>query len=228
MPNVNRGQLTALTREYMDAVDSSRWSDSLIQTVLDQVYDAEWSNILNAAPYYTFAERQVTTSNDGKVPFSALNSGSGDNQENFYRVLSMTNGNTIYGQTSFSDVPLATTSNYPASYPKLYYVAGDNIQTVPQEIGTGLYVYVNWKPTDLSDLTSDASMINFPKSSVLLLCYEGAATLLLKGGAESSAAAQLKELAKTERESMLDDLRRRTINPTRMAYPDTPWDWAGA
>jgi len=26
---------------------------------------------------------------------------------------------------------------------------------------------------------------------------------------------------------LLDDLRRRTINPTQLAYPDQKYDWAG-
>ncbi|NCA15113.1 MAG: hypothetical protein EBS89_13515, partial [Proteobacteria bacterium] len=51
----------------MDAVQSTRWSDSFIKTVLNSVYDAEWSNILNAAPYYRFAQRQVTTDANGQV-----------------------------------------------------------------------------------------------------------------------------------------------------------------
>jgi hypothetical protein len=45
----------------MDAVGSTRWSDNTIKTVLNNVFDNEWSNILNAAPYYTFGLRQVTT-----------------------------------------------------------------------------------------------------------------------------------------------------------------------
>lgn len=225
---ITRAQLMADTRQYMDAVDSSRWSDALVRTVLNQVFDSEWSNILNAAPYYTFATRNVTTDSNGQVQFSSFDGGSGDSEQNFYRVLAVTDGNYIYQQTRFQDVPLSTTSNYPSSYPKLYYLVGTYLQTVPNQTNTGLYVYVNYKPTSLSDLASDASVIEFPKDAHLLLAYEGAAQLLLKGGAESSAAAVLKQMAGQERETLLDDLRRRTINPTRLAYPDTPWEWAGA
>ena len=42
--------------------------------------------------------------------------------------------------------------------------------------------------------------------------------LLLKGGGEVATAQRWKTLADDERETMLDDLRRRTINPTRIVY----------
>ncbi len=224
---ITRGQLISDTREFMDAVGSSRWSDSLITTVLSSVYDAEWSNILNAAPYYTFAQRVVGTNGSGQVAFSALNSGSGDAQENWYRILSVSDGNVLYDQTRFQDVPLATTTNYLPTYPRLYYVAGDNVQILPVSSGTQLYIAVNWKPTSLNALASDNSSINFPGNAQLILVWEAAAQLLLKGGAETSAAVDLKRLAEMERTTLLDDLRRRTINPTQLSYPDQKYDWAG-
>ena len=84
------------TREYMDAVGSDRWSDDLIKTVLNSVFDAEWSNILNSAPYYKFAQRQVTTDADGQIALSDLDGGSGDAQQNWYRILSVSDGNVLY------------------------------------------------------------------------------------------------------------------------------------
>jgi hypothetical protein len=227
MATTTRADLIEQTREYMDAVGSSRWSDSLITTVLGSVFDAEWSNILNAAPYYKFAQRQVTTASDGTVALSSLDSGGGDTQQNLYRILSVSDGNVLYEQTNFSDVPLATTTNYLPTYPRLYYVAGDNIQILPVASNLSLYIYVNYKPTTINDLASDASVFDFPSNANLIIVWEAAAQLLLKGGAETSAANDLKALAAMERESMLDDIRRRTINPTRMAYPDLKYDWAG-
>ena len=52
MATVTLGQLVTDTREYMDAVGSTRWSDATIKLVLNNVFDGEWSSILNAAPYY--------------------------------------------------------------------------------------------------------------------------------------------------------------------------------
>jgi len=51
--------------------------------------------------------------------------------------------------------------------------------------------------------------------------------LLNKGGAESGAARVLREEAKLSRTLLLDDLRRYTIQPTMMAYPDQKYDWSG-
>lgn len=227
MPTTTRADLIEQTRQYMDAVDSTRWSDNAILTVLAQVYDEEWSNILNAAPYYTFQQMTLTTDSNGQLPFSSLSTGSGDAQKNFYRILSVSDGNVLYDQTAFQYVPLATTTNYLPTYPRLYYLVGTNVQILPVSSGTTLYVAVNYKPTALNDLFSDTSTIDFPDNNQGIIVASAAAKLLLKGGAEVGAANNFRALANEERQSMLDDLRRRTINPTRMAYPDQKYDWSG-
>lgn len=225
---VTKAQLIALTRETMDAVASDRWSDATITTVLNSVYGDEWSNILNAQSYYTFAKRTVTTDSNGIIDFTDLNSGSGDNQQNFYRVLSVSDGNVLYTQTRFQDVPLATTTNYLPTYPRLYYTAGQALQILPVAASTTLYIFVNYKPTPFNQLATDSSTIDFPDGGELILANEAGAILLNKGGAESTAARVLREEARLQRASLLDDLRRYTINPTMMAYPDQKYDWSGA
>ena len=225
---VTKAQLIALTRETMDAVASDRWSDATITTVLNSVSGDEWSNILNAQSYYTFAKRTVTTDSNGMVSFTSLNNGSGDNQQNFYRVLSVSDGNVLYTQTRFQDVPLATTTNYLPTYPRLYYTAGQALQILPVAASTTLYIFVNYTPTPFNQLATDSSTIDFPDGGELILANEAGAILLNKGGAESTAARVLREEARLQRASLLDDLRRYTINPTMMAYPDQKYDWSGA
>ena len=224
---ISRAELVSLTREAMDAVDSTRWSDSLIKSVLNVVYDDEWSNLLNASQYYTYAMRQVATDSNGVIPFASLSTGGGDSQQNFYRILSVSDGNVLYSQTRFQDVPLATTTNYLPTYPRLYYIVGEQVQILPVSSGQSLYVAVNYKPTSLSDLLSDASTITFPLGGEWIIANEAGARLLNKGGAESGAAQVLKREAAELRAGMLDDIRRRTINPTMLAYPDQKYDWAG-
>ena len=224
---VSRAQLVEYTREAMDAVGSDRWSDALIKSVLNVVYDDEWSNLLNASQYYTYGMRQPTTDANGVVAFTDLNSGSGDSQQNLYRILSISDGNVLYAQTRFQDVPLATTTNYLPTYPRLYYIVGEQVQILPVASGTSLYVAVNYKPTALSDLATDASTITFPLGGEWIIANEAGARLLNKGGAESQAAQVLKREAAELRAGMLDDIRRRTINPTMLAYPDQKYDWAG-
>ena len=232
MPQVTLGQLISDTREFMDAVGpsgqaSGRWSESLIKTVLNSVHDAEWDLLLDAAPYYTFAMRNVTTDANGQVALSALNSGSGDSQQNFRRAMSVSDGNVLYSETRFQDVPLATTTNYLPTYPRMYYQAGDYFQFLPVSPGVQLYVSCNWKPTALLDLASNLSTVEYPANSHLILVYAAAAQLLRKGGSEATEANVLARMADEERATMLDNLRRRTINPTRLAYPDLKYEWAG-
>jgi hypothetical protein len=224
---ISRAELVTLTREVMDATGSERWSDSTIKSALNLVYDDEWSNLLNATQYYTYAMRTVTTDANGVVAFTDLNSGGGDSQQNLYRILSVSDGNVLYSQTRFQDVPLATTTNYLPTYPRLYYIVGEQAQILPVASGTTLYVAVNYKPTSLSDLATDASTITFPLGGEWVLANEAGARLLNKGGAESNAAQVLKREAAEIRAGMLDDIRRRTINPTMLAYPDQKYDWAG-
>jgi hypothetical protein len=227
MAAITTSTLISETREYMDAVGSDRWSDSLIKTVLNSVFEAEWSNILNAAPYYKFATRTVTTDADGQFALSDLDLDSGDSSQYWYRIMSVSDGNYLYQQTRFQDVPLATTTNYLPSHPRLYYIAGDNVQILPVASDVTMTIGINYKPQSISDLLSDSSsVVDFPRNSHLILVWEAAAQLLLKGGAETSAAVDLRALARQERESLLDDIRRRTINPTMMAYPDNKSDWA--
>jgi hypothetical protein len=227
MASVTRDNLIAQTREYMDAVGSDRWSDDIITLVLDQVFDSEWSNILNAAPYYTFAQRNVNTDIEGKIPFTNLNGGGGDNEENFYRLLSLSDSNRLYVQTNFNEVPLGTTSNYLPTWPKMFYQAGQAFQTLPVEANTPLVAFVNWKPTGIRDLANGGSVVSFPPRAHLVVVYEAAANLLMKGGAESRQAADLKALAAQERAMLLDDIRRTTTRPTEMLYPDTKFEWGG-
>lgn len=225
---ISRAELVELTREAMDAVDSTRWSDSLITSVLNVVYDDEWSNLLNASQYYTYAMRTVTTDANGVVAFSSLNTGGGDSQQNFYRILSVSDGNVLYSETRFQDVPLATTTNYLPTYPRLYYIAGTDVQILPVASDVQLYIYVNYKPTSLSDLAADSSTITFPLGGEWILANEAGSRLLNKGGAESVAAQVLRQEAASLRAGMLDDIRRRTINPTMLAYPDQKYEWGGA
>ena len=220
-------QLISDTRQFMDAAGSARWTDTLIKTVLDNVFDQEWSNILNAAPYYTFSSVTVTPNASGIIDLTSLDSGSGDTKKTAYRILGMNDGNYLYRETRFQDVPLATTTNYLPTYPRLFYRVGSQVQILPAATQPLLNITVNTKPPVITDLATDASTITFPPSNHLIVAYGAAASLLQKGGAEPEAAAILKRQADEDRASMLDDLRRMTINPTFMAYPDLSWEWAG-
>lgn len=229
MAQVTRDQLVTLTREQADAVSATKWSSTEVLYQLDSAFDGEWSNILSANPYYRVANRSVTTDANGQFAESALSSGTGDSAQNFYRLLTLTDGNYLYDQTRFQDVPLATTSGYPTPYmyDRLYYWFGTVIQILPVAASVALTATVNYKPPVPSELSGGSVTIDFPHNAHMLLAWEAAARMLSRAGNEAEGAATLARLAQQERETMLLDLQRRSINPMRMMPMDNAADWAG-
>jgi hypothetical protein len=225
--SITRSDLITLVREYADAVGSQRWSDDLILTVTSSVVDDEWSNLLNAAPYYTFAQRSAVTDAQGRVALSALDHGAGDTAQFWYRIMSVTDNTLQYAQMEYLDAPmLADDVTWSWDRPA-FYIAGDYLHIVPRTPNLTLRITVNYKPQRLKLLSGGTVLVPFPAGSEMLLAYESAAQVLIKGGAESQAASVLKAQANDERRNLLDDVRRRTTQPTFMLYPDRRGDWAG-
>lgn len=221
-------QLIANTREMMDAANSSRWDDTFIRTVLGIVHSREYSGILGANPYYRFAQRAVTTDANGQFAYTLLNGGSGDTAQTLYRILAITDGFTVYRQTEFRAVPLATTTNYDAPYNKLWFDAGANVQILPVQSGIALTVTTSYTPPRPDQLSADSVEVDFPDGHEVILWLEAAAMLLEKGAAESEAADRMRVMANAERQQMMQDLTRRAAMPTFFAYPDSAAEWGGA
>lgn len=225
-------QLIAEIRQNADAVGSERWTDDEIVAALNYVYDAEWSRLLQASPYYRFSRITVQTDDAGTFPLSSLNTGSGNAKKNFYRILSINDGNLEYTETRFQDIPLATTSAYLPYLRKMYYLAGESYQILPAG-ALSLYVVVNYKPTAIREYVNSGTTdkwdipVDYPENNEQVLVYETVSRLLVKGGTETKAAADFAGLAERERADLLDDLARRTINPRRLGYPDRAADWNG-
>lgn len=224
---ITRSDLITLVREYADAVGSQRWTDDLILTVASSVLDDEWSNILNAAPYYTFAQRSVTTDAQGRVPLASLDFGAGNAAQYWYRIMSVADSTVQYAQMEYLDAPMLANDAVWSWDRPAFYVAGDHLYIVPRTPNLPLRVTVNYKPQRLRQISNGTTPIPFPEGHEMLLAYEAAAQVLIKGGAESQAASVLKAQAQDERRNLLDDIRRRTTQPTFMAYPDRRGDWAG-
>lgn len=226
--SMTRDEMVTAIRFYMDASeDEGRWNNTIILQVLDSVFDTEWSRLLGVAPYYRFATRSVTTTSAGVFPLdSSLNSGSGDSAQKWYRIITITDSQSVvYVETRFQDVPIALTTNYQNVFGRLWYLAGSNAQLLP--IGTlTLSVSVNYKPPLPSDLSAGSVTVDYPDGSEMVLVWETAGRLLLKGGAEQDGASPLFQLAEQTRARMLADLQRRSINPVRMMPVDDAVDWA--
>lgn len=232
MATLTINQLIDEVRQNIDAEGGSRWSDAEIVTALSYSHDSLWSRILSAASYYRFQSLSISTDSSGLFPVSSLSTGTGNSQKRFYRILSINDGTVEYSETRFQDIPLGTSSAYVKYYRKLYYLAGENYQVLPAG-STGLTVVVNYKPTMLRDYVGTGSIdkydvaIDWPEGNENVLVYDAASRLLMKGGAEATSSALFNRMGKDELADMLDDIRRMSINPTRMAYPDTATAWGG-
>ena len=225
-------QLVTQARRTMDAVGSDRWSDQELVDTLTYVYDANWARLLQAAPYYRFQSIPVTTATNGTFPLSSLSTGTGNNQKNFFRILSVNDGNVQYSETRYQDVPLGTTSAYMPYLRKFYYLAGTNYQILPTG-SVALNVVVNYKPTSLRDYVDDGATdkwdipIDWPENNEDVLLYELSARSLMKGGESIATANTFLQMSNAQLADLLDEIRRRTINPTRMSYSDIAADWSG-
>ena len=121
------------TREWMDATGSDRWSDAFLYALLGLKHREEWEGILDANPTYRFAQRSLNTDANGQFLWSDLSSGSGDAVQTAYKIIAVTDGNTIqWRETDFARVPLGTSGTMAAlDFDRSYYLTGDTVQLLP-------------------------------------------------------------------------------------------------
>lgn len=214
-------------REWMDATASTRWSDNFLYSLLGMTFRNEWSGLLDAAPTYRFGQRSVTTDANGQFTFSGLTSGSGDSAQNINKIITVTDGGqTIWRETDFARVPLATGGTMSAlDFDRTYYLIGDTVQVLPAQAGLGLIVSVNWTPTPIDELSATSVDADFPTGYENLIAVQAAADALAKGGAETGATADLLQLAMTYRQNLYGEIARRTTTPTFLGFSDSAWQW---
>ena len=217
-----RGTLMTLVDEVADVVGSPRWGATLKRQLLGEVHWREWRDLLNVNRHLRLAKRTATTDANGTIANSDLDSGGGDSKEVFYRVLTVYQGNLFYQPSTYEDYPISPTS---VNLPQVWYEFGNTIQLIPAAQGNTVTVTVNHLPQRADLLASDASDVVFPDGYDLLLAYETAASLFMKGGAETSTAAEMRTMATVLRERLHQDLARLTVRPTRMSSQDDRFDW---
>lgn len=224
---LTRTQLMDLTREYADAVGSDRWSDTTVRYALTRVHQREWGTILGACPSYRTATRSVTTDANGCVAIADLST-TGDTAELLNRVLYVSDGSDQLWQVAdLMEIPLgATTSSWPSGLRRVYR-SGSLLQLLPVEASAARVVVVNHVPQRVDQLTADSVNVEFPEGHELLLAWGAAALLLVKGGAESDAAMELRSLADQERQDLLADVARTFGQPTVLGGWDSVADYGG-
>ena len=203
------------------------YPDELLKEFGGMVHVDTWRTLLDAAPYYQTARRTVTLDSDLRFPWSALSSGSGNAQQNAHRVLEMADSegsNLVYSQPD--RLRLASTQR-TVTTERLWTKVGQEVQTFGTSPGATLTVLVNYTPTSLGDLASDADPITFPQEFMPVLYYETAAHLLGKGGRETQEANDLFRMADMLRQRMLASLKREAAQPFIMGADDFPWEWGG-
>lgn len=224
---ITRLQLETATRAVMDATSAARWSDTELRHALGFVHGRGWRKILNANRTYRWAQRTVTQDNSGRAAWSALSSGSADSQERAYRVLAAADGQMRYTVGDFMDDPLAATAE-TLSQQRRVWKQGDYLQFTPVSAGASVTVWVNHLPTSHSALAGDGSTVAWPDDDYLLiLAYEGAAHLLMKGGAETEAAREFQQMADAMWPDLLTEVQRWSTDPLVVAAPDKAWEWGG-
>lgn len=217
-----RSTLMTLVDEVADVVGSPRWGTTLKRQLLGEVHWREWRDLLNVNRHLRMATRTTTTNGDGAILKSALTTGTGDNTEVFYRMLTMYQGNLFYQPSTYEEYPISPDA---VNLPQVWYEFGDAIQLIPAAQGNTVSVTVNHLPQRADLLASDASDVVFPDGYDLLLAYETSASLFMKGAAETPAAAEMRQMATVLRERLHQDVARLTVRPTRMGAADDRFDW---
>lgn len=217
------------TREWMDATGSDRWSDAFLYALLGLKHREEWEGILDANPTYRFAQRSLNTDANGQFQLSDLSSGSGDTVQTAYKLIAVTDGNTIqWRETEFARVPLGTSGTMAAlDFDRSYYLIGDSVQLLPSAGGQGLVVSCSLVPVAIDQLSGDSSTVDFVDGYENLIALCAAADALAKGGTETGATADLRALAQTYRQGLYASVARRTTTPTFLGFSDSSYTWGG-
>lgn len=219
-----RSTLMTLIDEIADANNSPRWGTTLKRQMLGEVHWREWRDLLNVNKMLRVGSRTVTTDANGRVAKSDLNTGllAQDNVETFYRVLSVRLGNFFYQPAKYDDYPVSPTS---VALPQVWYEYGDGLQLIPAVEGNTATIVVNHLPQRADLLSSDSSTVVFPDGYEMVLAYETAASMFMKGAAETNLSMELSGKASQLRDLMHQDVSRLTIRPIRMGYADDRMDW---
>lgn len=220
--SMTRGQLLALIDQMADTEGSPRWGTLLKNQLLGEVHWREWRDLLNVNKALRMAKRTVTTNADGAFLKTALNSGSGDATETFYRIQTVYQGNLFYQFASYEQYPMSPSE---VNLPQVWYEFGDLIQLIPAAQGNTVTVTVNHLPQRADLLTSDSSTVVFPDGYDLILAYETAASMFMKGAAESNLTAEMRQNARLLRERMHQDVGRLSVRPLLMGAMDDKYDW---
>jgi hypothetical protein len=229
-----RAQLRTQIQRLGDFSGSARW-DATAGGEIDQmagyVFGREWGRLLNANRHYRTNKVQPISDANGRIPVSAFSTGTGDSAKNFYRILTFVRNNYQYKMGTVEEWALGEGTGVA---PRVYVYEGQTVLFLPKETNfdfstdpKGSFIWVNWRPARVDQLSGDGVSVDFPDGYEQLLALETAAMLLTKGGAEVDTTAQFRVLAEQMRADMLQDVARSTAKAQRFQFEDTAAMWAG-
>lgn len=233
MAGFTRAEYRTRAQQMADAAGSTRWDSTAgrtgeIDQFLGDEFDRSWRRILNANPYYRTARRTSTSDAAGQYAIADLSSGTADSQQRLYRVLRVAINNIPYQFQPRSEQGfLAETLGSPGGY--VWFLEGTVLTALPisaSTVATG--IWVNWIPTRIDQLSADTIVPTYPDGYERIISLRTAAAMLGKGGAEAEGAKWLLGQAEQLESEMLQDLARVSIDPTRVAYPDSAADWGAS
>jgi len=223
---VTRDELVTEIRRYAEGKDSARWSDTTtILPLLDQVFEAEWHEILQHAPHLQLTRSTIATNASSRVIVTGYN----------VHVLSITSadGEKRFAPSSILDEPLEATSTRADGRYRFWRENSSSPTEAwfflsPATLSENVVVTFTSTPAPPSTVagSTDISTI-FPGRGEWILVMETAALLLDTGGSESSEATQLRRVAETLRAKLLDRLSRDSQSPKGWRFSDVPGHWGG-
>lgn len=240
---LTRAQLRTMALNWADASTSTRWDTTAggeVDQLAGYVQLQIWKRVLNAYPAFLTATRTVTTSAPnpasiwpygGTFDTSTLSSGTGDTQQNLYRIIVVSFNNLQYTE----ERPKNYLVPYVAGSTSLLWFAMGSTIVVPGTASSTGTVWVSWTPTPVHQLATDSSTVVLPSTSRDAAvpgddCNQAiaaltAALMLNKGGAESDAADRLQAQGAAMLEELLQDLSRLSTGALMMQYDDSPYNW---
>mgnify|MGYP000588455891 CR=1 FL=1 len=203
---MTRSALLTRVRQMSDTLYATvDYPDELLKDLLSMVHADEWRKILGVSPYERTQSITVLLDSALTFPWSDLTTGTGNDIKTVHRILEISDSagrELTYAQPDRVRLgSLAAGGNTTTM--QLWTKNGSRVQTTGTRSGETLTVLVNYTPTPVGDLASDADVVDWPNEWKPVLFYETAALALSKGGRETQEARDLLQMADMLRQKML-------------------------
>jgi hypothetical protein len=224
---MTRAEFLTRVRQMSDTLQAVvDYPDAFILDLATMVHADEWRSLLDASPYYRTQEYALTLDDNRTFAWSALSSGVGNARKNVYRVLALADADGRHFTYSQPDrLWLLRNSATANTRERLWSKNGDRVQVFGESAGKTVYALVNWTPTPVGDLASDADPVDWLDEWWPVLIYETAALTLSRGGREMDEATRLIGLGDKIRQRMLASLKREASTPYIIGADDDVADW---